>query len=281
MKDTVILLINDYKVFVGDFYQDKIKQVKFRTQDYWEVFDTSDLKEFLEYMIYPLGYKKFKDSHLRIYFNKPLTYNYVYEVKEELSLCESLAVDNLQELIIEASKAHEEYQDGMVFECLEKRYRIKPDQTLEEVEGDKAELQVSLEYLCQYIIDQGIEGQCVENALSHYIWFSPATFVEQIGVKEKYKYLEVENQCIEMIEDGYSVHQDEVMITYEQSIYKLFGKKEVKRREQRAPQAGNFVSVTPLNEMILIKKDQILGIIAPSWEEKKDAIKWFRKIIKY
>lgn len=281
MKDTVILLINDYKVFVGDFYQDKIKQVKFKKQDYWEVFDTSDLKEFLEYMIYPLNYKKFEGSHLRIYFNKPLMYSYLYDVQDSFRLAESIQVQSLDQLMRDTMSIHEDYQAGMVFECLEKRYSLDEQGTLVEVEDQEAQISVSVEHLCEYIIAQEEKKQAITSAFEYYVWFSPVTLIDNVGTKEKYKYLEVESKLIEMILDGAYVGKNGPLMTYEQVIYKLFGKKEIRTCYQKAPQGGKFFQVSSVEDTRIVKKDQVLGVIAPVTEEREKAIDWLKNTIKY
>ncbi|MGL4736543.1 MAG: hypothetical protein ACRCW2_03705 [Cellulosilyticaceae bacterium] len=281
MKDTVILLINDYKLFIGDFYQGKIKQVKFKKQDYWEVFDTSDLREFLEYMIYPLNYKKFKGSEVRIYFNRPLMYNYLYEVQGDFKLAEGMHVGGLEQLIIEVVQAHQDYQEGVVFECLEKRYCLDQYGVLVEEEEEEAVIHLTIEALCEYITMQESINKSLEEAFSHYIWFSPVTLKSELGVKGKYKYLEVENKYLQIIQESTLIEKDDVLLTYEQIIYKLFGKKEIVTRYQKAPQSGKFVQIGDTIEERMIKKDQLLGVIAPVTEERSKTLEWLKDIIKY
>lgn len=281
MRDTVVILINDYKLFVGDIYQGKIKPVVFRKQDYWEIFDYSDLKDFLEYMNYPLGYKNFKGSHLKIYFNQPLMYQYIYQMKEDLGQCESMEIGYLPDLILEVFK--NDNHEACTIECLEKQYHIEVKEEkyfIKEVEDEEATLKVTVEQICEYIANLEDRGESVENTLSHYVLFNPVTLLKEYVTEEKRKYLEVDNKLLKCLNDGDYVNLGEIMLEYEQRVFKLFGRKDCKIISKNAPQSGTFISLLEELGSNKIDKDRVIGVIAPKNEEREATLSWFNQCIK-
>lgn len=281
MRDTVVILINDYKLFVGDIYQGKIKPVVFRRQDYWEIFDYSDLKDFLEYMNYPLGYKNFKGSHLKIYFNQPLMYQYIYQIKEDLVQCESMEIGYLPDLILEVFK--NDKHEACMIECLDKKYHIEVKEEkhfIKEVEDEETTLKVTVEQICEYITNLEDRGESVENILSRYVLFNPVTLLKEYITEEKRKYLEVDNKLLKCLNDGDHVNQGEIMLEYEQRVFKLFGRKDCKIISKYAPQSGTFISLLEELDSNKIDKDKVIGVIAPENEEREATLNWFNQCIK-
>ena len=79
--DTIIWLISNHQIYVGDLYKGELKAIPFEKADTWEVYGADDIEKLVDYMNYPLHYNQFKNSKLVILFDEVKVYEMLRKIE--------------------------------------------------------------------------------------------------------------------------------------------------------------------------------------------------------
>lgn len=293
--DTVFIIINGQEVYVADYYKQQVKAVTFKDKDFWEVYDSFDFQELIEYMNYPLNYNKFKGSKVVVLYAEPRSYEMLFENKKHFAQAEAFETGILKECIMKYCEkqnhfGHKEsyyivYEDT-VYQVVQKNndetYVVKCTvEMLNDIEESSFEKfnKVKTINLCEYFIEERITFSPFQERL---IVLSPANLEQKYIPKRKQTFLEthfvMEKDSIK--QNGY-VEKGEKIFSYTQYVSKLFGHKKKQIMDKKAATQGylywTYCSDND-HESIWAEKGEILGVITQNKENEDNIIKWLKKI---
>ena len=243
--DTIIFLIYENEIYVGDYYKEKIKEVKFDKADTWEAYAYEDLEELLEYMQYPLKYNHFKNNRLIFLFDDIRFYEWLQKAENLLKHRESLYIN-----------------------------RIEP--FIEGLENDLKEKQVIQIY--EKVLEHNWNQE--EEGLRYQVVLSPATLYTTKEEKNK-AFLHVQDLVdkTSFIEDGRHVEKGDVVLEYAHHVQKLFGRTKVERLTKKVEGQGRFYWYTKEEGRIWARKDELIGVVDRREGTKEEMLAWCKRIL--
>lgn len=312
--DTVVWILMNNKAYIGDIYKGKIKQVVFKKMDYWEIYHHHDMHDLIEYMNYPLNYNKFKNNTIKILYDNPKMYDYLYKVASDFNACDGITIGRVEPIILGALLTKE---DGLQFPVqvsfMERTYKIQPSDDMswitkvpdEEVEEDAIKLSVVdisaifmmeanevYKRLKQYgLKEESIKMivSCItktittDEILDHYLVFSPVTLYEN-RIEGKKKVLKVEDIVIKAYkpESMTKVNAEDTVLTYEHKVYKWFGKAKAQPIALTTPITGTLFMLKKHNcDTVWAKRNDLIGVVSQSETTLESVENWLEKTMWY
>lgn len=288
--DTIIWLINNHQIYVGDFYKNNIKTVTFEKTDSWEVYGAEDLEVLIDYMNYPLHYNHFRKSQLIILFDEVKTYEMLTKVQKCFKESSGIMVKCIEPFLLEvalkegaglgqkisfAYKAYElvQKEEGIKLHVLEE----EPEEVLE----------IKPLSLFEYIVELQKKGdlqkqiKTVDETFKYELILSPATLFTKEGQREK-RFLKVEDVLMPetLAADQTYMQAGETLFKYKHSVQKLFGRIKTEEISKKLSHEGLFCFIKPFNpgEAVWAYKDEVLGIAGPRGESKETLLKWYKNL---
>lgn len=293
--DTIIWLISNHQIYVGDFYKGELKQVPFEKTDSWEVYGPDDLEKLVDYMNYPLHYNQFKKSRLVILFDEVKVYEMLTKVQRCFKHCEGITLRRIEPLLTQVALKEGLARDEKIefanklYEFVEKNGEnlVVQECLDEEEDGKTVENRVMVpmavyEYVIELLKEENLTVETVETAFEYEIVLSPTTLLTKGGQKEK-RYLQVEDVILAstLVEDGAEVDRGEALFKYSHNVQKMFGRMKTEEIAKQSTSKGKMYFVKPLdqNELTWVAKDEVIGIIGPDTSHKEEAFAWYKKNI--
>ena len=290
--DTIIWLINNHQVYVGDFYQGELKTIPFEKADSWEVYGADDLEKLVDYMNYPLHYNHFKKSQLVILFDEIKNYEMLKKIKRCFRYCEAVAIKRIEPLLIQ-TLIKLEISTQQIIEFAGKKYEyVKEDKNfllnlcLEEEQEEEAVLKLNPRDIYQAVLELIKQGklamQSVEEAFKYDLILSPTTLYTSHGQKEKC-YLQVEDIILKdtIVTNGSILQAGEPIFKYHHQVQKMFGRIKTEERSKRVVREGKIYLIKALdeNEGVWVSKDEVIGILGEKESTYEEIMKWYEEHI--
>ncbi|MHC1747794.1 MAG: hypothetical protein AB9856_05290 [Cellulosilyticaceae bacterium] len=310
--DTIVMILMNNKAYIGDIYKGKIKQIVFKKMDYWEIYHHHDFCDLIEYMNYPLNYNKFKNNTIKILYDNPKMYDYLYKVASEFSVCEGITFGKVEPAILAAFLMKTEKVEFPVeISFMDQGYQLTRDndgiidmKLLVDEEVTEESIKISVADVSALLtqsednVRECLQGYCVkscdvekiirfmgtsktaEEIMSHYAVFSPVTIYKTVEAGKK-KTFTVEDRLLETFKPGtsVSVKKDAALITYEHKVHKWFGKAKIEKISMVSPITGNFFGYERLEESeVWAKRDTIIGLVSKEEISQAKAEAWLKEI---
>ncbi|OON98756.1 MAG: hypothetical protein ATN35_00665 [Epulopiscium sp. Nele67-Bin004] len=292
--DTVVWIISNHNVFMNDYYKDKWKKVEFYKRDYWEVYCHYDMNELVDYLNYPLHYNNFKGSDLKIVYDMPIIYEYLYKVKERFNQVNTITLCALEPVLLwylynndllsdlpltigQETKFYEVVKQGKIITLKEIEEEEDMDYVnvpmsktsellvCEEDTLDKLDLapfsKETKEQLRNILVPSTNDLETVFNQLPI---LCPATI--RVSPKNAEKFLDVNDVLVKdsLVPSGSFVNKGDTLFEYTHEVKKLFGKKDVQTISKVSDMTGIIKWHVDLNKNdIWAKKEEIIGTIIP------------------
>lgn len=291
--DTIIWLINNHQIYVGDFYKNNIKTVTFEKTDSWEVYGSEDLEELIDYMNYPLHYNHFRKSQLIILFDEVKTYEMLTKVQRCFKESSGIMVKCIEPFLLKValkegagagqkiSFAHKTY------ELVQKEEEIRLHVLEEEPEEAEEVLEIKPLSFFEYVVEMQKEGDFqkqiknADEAFKYELILSPATLFTKEGQREK-RFLQVEDVLMPetLAMDQTYMQAGDTLFKYKHRVQKLFGRVKTEEISKNLSQEGLFCFIKPFNpsEAVWVYKDEVLGITGPKGESKETLLKWYENL---
>lgn len=294
--DTIIWLISNHQVYVGDYYKNNIKKVTFEKADSWEVYGIDDLEKLIDYMNYPLHYNHFRKSQLIILFDEAKTYEMLSKVKDSFKESAGILIRRIEPFLLkiaeqEALKPAQKISfSDKVYELTQKEEgQLILEAYLEEVQEEEQVIQIDPVTLYAYLIEMQKEDgykkkiQSVEEVFKNELILSPTTLFTKDGQKEKC-YLQVEDVLMSetLVKDQSKVLKGDVLFKYKHSVQKLFGRIKIEEVAKCASREGQICFIKPLDKSrdIWAYKDEVLGVLGMLKDTKENLLRWYDEIIR-
>lgn len=242
--DTIIFLAYENEIYVGDYYKNKIKEVKFEKADSWEVYAYEDLEELIEYMEYPLQYNHFKDNRIIFLFDEIRVYEWAQKAQRLFKQSTSFYISPLAPFKEKLNQALEEKKILSIYE------KILAHPWEEEAEG-----------------------------LRYEVILSPATLYT---MKEKPKgFLDVQDviQQDTLVQEGCLVEKGDELFCYTHYVQKLFGRMQVENVSKKAESNGRLYWYRQIEDPVWARKDELIGVIDHQAGTKEEMLDWCKKIL--
>ncbi|MEG0319371.1 MAG: hypothetical protein RR627_05670 [Niameybacter sp.] len=259
--DTIIFLLYQHEVYVGDYYKDKMKEVKFEKADSWEVYNYEDLEELLEYMQYPLKYNQFKNNRLIFLFDDIRFYEWLTKAKRLLSQSEYIYAERIEPFI--------EIENRM----------LEVKQAVEDKEEEEMVLPVKPVELYERLL--AVDWSLHAQAYRYELVLSPSTLytIKEEGSKQFLQVQDIVDMNTLIKEETYVQKGDEIL-AYDHCVARWFGRIKVERLSKKVNGAGTFYWHV-LKEVghIFAKKDEVIGVIDHERGTKEEMLAWCEKIL--
>lgn len=242
--DTIIFLVYENEVYVGDYYKGKLKEVKFDKADSWEVYAYEDLEKLLEYMQYPLKYNHFKNNRIIFLFDQIRVYEWMQKAESLLKQSDSLYISRVEPFIADLENGLEEKQVIQIYENI-------------------------LEY----------NWEEVEEGLRYEVVLSPATLYTTKEEKKGFLHVQDLVDKNSLIKDGTHVIKGDELLAYDHHVQKLFGRTKIERLTKKAEGTGTFYWYSQEEERIWARKDALIGMIDRGQGTKEEMLAWCNKIL--
>lgn len=287
--DTIIWLINNHQVYVGDFYKGELKPIPFEKADSWEVYGADDLEKLVDYMNYPLHYNQFKKSNFVILFDEIKYYEMLKKIKKCFRYCKAIAIRRLNPFLIQAL-IKLQVPTQQVIEFGGKRYEYRYEENkgilleacLEEEEENENDVKVNPIDLYKIILDlikqEEFKLQSVEEAFKYDLILSPTTLYTNNGQKEKC-YLQVEDVLLKetLVANESILQKGEAIFKYKHQVQKMFGRVKIEERCKNASRTGKIYFIKELddNHLVWALKDEVIGILGEEESTYETIIQWY------
>lgn len=260
--DTIIFLYYKHEIYVGDYYKEKIKEVKFEKADSWEVYHYEDFEKLLEYMQYPLKYNNFKNNRLIFLFDDIRFYEWLMKAKRYVAQSEQIYAERIEPMLEVVQK-----EQG----------RIIKEGNEHEEEADK--LPAAVADIYKYVLD--MDWSKYETTLRYELVLSPATLYKRKEEGKK-QYLHVEDivDLNSLIADETWVKKGDEVLEYDHYVKKLFGGTKIEHLSKRVNSEGCFYWHLPQkDDGIFVNKDEVIGIIDYKKGTREEMLGWCKKIL--
>ncbi|MGL4362930.1 MAG: hypothetical protein ACRCSG_06685 [Cellulosilyticaceae bacterium] len=285
--DTVCFIMNDQEIYVGDYYKDEVKQVKFKEQDGWECNDVYDFKNLLEYLNYPLNYNDFKNNRVIILYRTSKDYDIISQVQKKWSQCDSVEITKLETIL--KALVEEKYNNAQELDKLVQfvQYENKLYEMIE-CNGNKL-LRRNETHMLENIQEDCIKtittDEVTKFVLSNKVYLKPMTnrklILAPVNImptcKNLKKYLETCFTEAKWI-DNQIVREGDVLFTYTQWT-KTFLKGFKKQQKQiLAPIDGQIFWMNTTSAEDIIEKNCVLGVIGSTDDTEEIIKKWIKEL---
>jgi hypothetical protein len=290
--DTIIWLISNHQIYVGDFYKGELKAIPFEKADTWEVYGADDIEKLVDYMNYPLHYNQFKNSKLVILFDEVKVYEMLRKIERCFKNCEAIVIKRiepflLQTLLKEGIRAEQRIEfAGRSYELAEEgegsllRPCLEEEEDGETVENPSLNPMALYEYILQLIEEGQIKMQSVEEVFKYDLILSPTTLYIKGGQKEK-RYLQVEDIVMRdtIVAEGTILSKGEELFKYKHHVQKMFRRIKTEEIAKQVTKAGkiHFVKAFDENQLIWVLKDEVIGIIGEAASTHEEVMEWYQK----
>lgn len=295
--DTIIWLISNHQVYVGDYYKNNIKKVTFEKADSWEIYGIDDLEKLIDYMNYPLHYNHFRKSQLIVLFDDVKIYEMLSRVQESFKESNGIVIGRIEHFLLkvaleEGTKTSQKISfSDKVYELSQKEDgKFTLNAYLEDPEEEEKVLEIQPLALYEYLIKLQKEAdyekklQNIEEAFKNELVLSPTTLFTRDGQKEK-RYLQVEDVLMQetLVPDQSEILKGDVLFKYKHSVQKLFGRIKTEEISKYATKEGKFCFVKPFDkdQVLWTCKDEVLGILGSKQDKKEDLLRWYNETIMY
>lgn len=260
--DTIIFLYYKHEVYVGDYYKNKIKEIKFEKADAWEVYHYEDFEELLEYMQYPLRYNHFKNNRLIFLFDDIRFYEWLTKAKRYVEQSELIYAERIEPFI----------------EAVQIKQESKSRQNSEDEEESN---NLPIEVIDAYKHILSIDWSQYKPTLRYELVLSPVTLYtrKQEGKKQ---FLHVEDivDVDSLIKDQTKVKKGDAILQYDHYVKRLFGRIKVERLKKKINSEGYFYWYLPQKDgRIFVDKDRVIGIIDYKNGTREEMLEWCEKIL--
>lgn len=242
--DTIIFLVYENEIYVGDYYKNKLKEVKFDKADTWEVYAYEDLEKLLEYMQYPLKYNHFKNNRIIFLFDQIRVYEWMQKAESLFKQSDSLYISRVEPFI---KGFEEQLEDKKVIPIYEK--------------------------VLEYNWEEAEEG------LRYEVVLSPATLYTTKEEKKAFLHVQDLVDKNSLIKDGSHVEKGNEILAYDHHVQKLFGRTQVERLTKKVESTGCFYWYTKEEDRIWARKDQLIGVVDRKQGSKEEMLAWCKNIL--
>ncbi len=309
--DKVFFIIQAHEVFVGEYYKEQIRQVKFKDKDFYEVFDKHDWLEMIDCMNYPMNYQEFKDNEINILYHAPEKYEMIYDVRDAFVKASEVKLGSMIPYLkkcyyqqLKKEVIHKEvdyicyeqsyYKIQKYVEAMDREEIAEPPlaemvdewMTLkyigllqeEEIETLKGRIcEVTTEEVCACLHE---DPSMIVDLEMCYPVLAPVTLYKEETTPIKQSFLETSYWIDEssLLKQGTQVTVGMPLFTYTKKVNKWFGKKELQKLEKKSPVEGYyFRQPHETNDTKWANKNQLIGVINPSDKTEKEMREWMKK----
>lgn len=294
--DTIIWLMNNHHIYVGDFYKNNIKMVTFEKVDSWEFYGVDDIEELIDYMNYPLHYNRFRKSQLIILFDEVKTYEMLTKVQNNFKESTGMMVKRIEPFLLEVA-LKQGIEPGQKISFADRSYELVQMEEgikLHILEEDPEEKEEVLEIKPLSIFEDIVERQKektfqkeikdVNDIFKYELILSPTTLFIQHGQREK-RFLQVEDVLMTntLVKDETYMQKGDILFKYKHNVQKLFGRIKTEEASKKLSKEGVFYFIKPLNdkENVWAYRDEVLGIVGSRGQSKEALLKWYKEIVEY
>ena len=294
--DTIIWLMNNHHIYVGDYYKNNIKMVTFEKVDSWEFYGADDVEELIDYMNYPLQYNRFRNNQIIILFDEVKTYEMLTKVQKNFKESAGIMVKRIESFLLEVA-LKQGMEPGQKISFADRAYELiqmEEGIKLHMLEEEPEEKEEVLEIKPLTIFEDVVERQKEEtfqkqikdanDIFKYELVLSPTTLFIQDGQREK-RFLQVEDVLMTntLVKDETYMQKGDILFKYKHNVQKLFGRIKTEEVAKKLSKEGVFYFVKPFNvkENVWAYRDEVLGIVGPREESKEALLKWYREIVAY
>ncbi|OOB79857.1 MAG: hypothetical protein ATN34_01005 [Epulopiscium sp. Nele67-Bin002] len=283
--DTIIWIVSQHNVYINDYYNGEWKSLSFNKKDFYEIYCHHDVNELIDYLNYPLHYNNFKGSQLKIIYDMPIIYEYLYKVQHRFNQAQGLTLGPLIPVLLWYAY-NKEIPNGTII-GIEGAFYLLEDMTLIEIEEeeDMEYTTISVKDCAKMLLEESEkldEAPFNDETKEHlrtilstntngtigvfdvcYV-LSPATI--RVQPQDASKFLDVNDVLVHnsLVKDGTCVKKGDVLFEYTHEVTKWFGKKQLSTIPKISESDGiiNFIPRAVIGD-VWANKEDVLATIKP------------------